>query len=188
MGQTRIITHIISCILKVSQIQNVFLVSQILPKNELGQNFFVRFLGELKNWGVFKYNKVASFFFIWPIIETRAQILQKNSVAFWAMEFQEKLLLRFTDLYPQLFHLRLKSWGEWFDTFFWGNVQRGKLSEIKPPLKPYLFLELHIVPICIRPALKIHPNWHRRGNKLENLFPSGLNKFTVKSRVLTHLV
>ena len=60
--------------------------------------------------------------------------------------------------------------------FFWGNVQSEKLSEIKPPLKPYLFLELHIVPICIQPALKIHPNWHRRGNKLETLFPSGLNK------------
>jgi hypothetical protein len=33
-------------------------------------------------------------FFISPILEARAEILQKISVTFWAME----LLLRFTDL------------------------------------------------------------------------------------------
>ena len=40
-----------------------------------------------------------SFFFIWPILKARAEILQNISVTFWAMEFQEKILLRFIDLY-----------------------------------------------------------------------------------------
>ena len=42
------------------------------------------------NWGSIQYNKVPSFFFIWPILEASAEILQKNLVTFWAMEFQEK--------------------------------------------------------------------------------------------------
>ena len=37
-------------------------------------------------------------FLIWPILEARAEILQKISFAFWAMEFQENLLLIFPDL------------------------------------------------------------------------------------------
>ena len=34
------------------------------------------------------------FCLIWPILEARAEILQKISVPFWAMEFHEKLLLK----------------------------------------------------------------------------------------------
>ena len=44
------------------------------------------------NWGVFHTNNKV------PILEARAEILQKISVAFEAMEFQEKMHLRFTDL------------------------------------------------------------------------------------------
>ena len=39
------------------------------------------------------------YFFIWPILEAGAEILQKISFAFWAMEFQEKSFLRFPELY-----------------------------------------------------------------------------------------
>ena len=41
---------------------------------------------------------IIPFLFILPILEDRAEILQKSLVPFWAMEFQEKLLFRFTDL------------------------------------------------------------------------------------------
>ena len=48
------------------------------------------------NWGVF--NIIKCLHFLLPILEARAEILQKISFPFWAMEFQEKMLLRFTDL------------------------------------------------------------------------------------------
>ena len=35
------------------------------------------------------------FLLIWPILEARAETLQKFSFAFRAMDFQEKMLLRF---------------------------------------------------------------------------------------------
>ena len=38
------------------------------------------------------------YFFNSLILEARAEILHTFSVLFWAMEFQEKMLLRFTDL------------------------------------------------------------------------------------------
>ena len=50
------------------------------------------------NWGVF--NIIVFLFFKFDPSErlARAEILQKNLVNFWAMEFQEKMLLRFTNL------------------------------------------------------------------------------------------
>ena len=44
------------------------------------------------------------YFFIPPILKARAEILQEFSVPFLAIEFQENLPLRFTDLY------RIKKW------------------------------------------------------------------------------
>ena len=38
------------------------------------------------------------YFFFKPILDATAEILQKFSVPFWAMECQEKWLLRFTNL------------------------------------------------------------------------------------------
>ena len=43
------------------------------------------------------YFYVCLFSLNWPILETRAEILQKLLFAFGATEFQEKLLLRFPD-------------------------------------------------------------------------------------------
>ena len=40
----------------------------------------------------------SAFIFFKPILDATAEILQKFSVPFWAMEVQEKLLLRFPDL------------------------------------------------------------------------------------------
>ena len=57
------------------------------------------------NWGVFlntpqllKYDKVPSFFSYLPHLTGRAEILQNILVTFWAMEFHEKMTLRFTDI------------------------------------------------------------------------------------------
>ena len=40
----------------------------------------------------------SAFIFLKPILDATAEILQNFSVPFWAMDFQEKLLLRFPDL------------------------------------------------------------------------------------------
>ena len=58
------------------------------------------------NWGVFN-NKKCPIFLFDPY--QRAEILQKISVTFLAMKFEEKLLLRFTDLYKGDFMVLVRS-------------------------------------------------------------------------------
>ena len=64
-------------------------------------------MGQIKKNKVLYYIKYSPFsigsnmyyLFTWPILDARAEIFQKISVPFGAMEFQEKNLLRFNDLY-----------------------------------------------------------------------------------------
>ena len=58
------------------------------------------------NWGVFN-NKKCPIFLFDPY--QRAEILQKILVTFLAMKFEEKLLLRFTDLYKGDFMVLVRS-------------------------------------------------------------------------------